>query len=504
VSGGPRDLLRAAIVALASAAAATPAAAHGFGPRYSLPIPLGFYLIGAGAVVALSFAMVALFLDPARARRDYPRLPLLRSPRAHRIAEALATFARVLSAALLILLPIAGLVGSQSALRNPMPTFFWILWWVGVSFCSALVGDVWSVVNPWDSLFRWFERAYSRVRRGRYPGFGFRYPIWLAFWPAFTLFIAFAWTELAWSGRAVPARLAMVVIAYSAITWVGMLLFGRETWRAQGEVFGIVFGILGRFGPIGAHPQRDGALVLRPYGVGLLDESVRSLSMTALVVAILSTVTFDGLLETPLWGRIDEWILNQPDDSPLWTVLFLTDGGALRLERTIGLALFVLLFLGAYYFFCRLMSIVTVGIASEAGTFSKRFVLTLVPIAIGYQIAHYFAYFALGLQYAIPLLSDPLGWGWDLFGTAHYQIDLTLVGPRLEWYVAVSAVVIGHIFAVYLAHVVAASTFSERRTALRSQIPMLALMVGYTMLSLWILSQPIVETGAAVDMGGAG
>lgn len=494
--------LRAAIVLLVGTTAATSAAAHGFGPRYSLPIPLAFYLIGAGAVVALSFAMVALFLDPTRARRNYPRLPVLRSSLAHRVADILAVLARLLSAGLLILLPIAGLIGSQSALRNPMPTFFWILWWVGVSFMSALVGDVWSVVNPWDALFRWFERAYSRLNRGRYPGFSFSYPKWLRHWPAFAFFAVFAWMELAWSGRAVPAQLAAAVMIYSAVTWIGMLLFGRETWRAQGEVFGIVFGILGRFGPFGADPNREGEIVLRPYGVGLLDEHERTLSMTMLVVAILSTVTFDGLLETPLWGRIDEWILNQPDDSPLWTVLFLTDGGALRLERTIGLTLFVLAFLGAYYFFCRLMSIMTVGIASETGTFARRFVLTLVPIAIGYQIAHYFAYFVQGLQYAIPILSDPLGRRWDLFGTAHYQVDLTLVGPRLEWYVAVAAVVLGHIFAVYLAHVVAASTFQERRTALRSQIPMLALMVGYTMLSLWILSQPIVETGAAVDMGG--
>lgn len=492
----PHDRLPAAIVLLAGSAAATSAWAHGFGPRYSLPIPLSYYLVGAGAAVAMSFAVVALFLERGRAPRDYPRLPLLRSPRARRAAGAVATPLRILSAALLILIPLAGAIGNQNPAKNPMPTFIWIIWWVGISFASALLGDVWRILSPWDAIFGWMERLYRRMRPGRVAGFGFAYPEWLGRWPAFALFIAFAWMELAWSGRGVPARLAAAVAIYSAITWTGMALFGRESWRAQGEVFAIVFGILGRFAPFAAAKNRDGAIELRPYAVGLLEERPLGSSMAALVVAILSTVTFDGLLETPFWGRIDDWVLNQPDESPLWTVLFLTDAGALRLERTVGLVLFVSLFLVAYRQFCRLMSVVTLGTARDGGALARRFAPTLVPIAIGYQIAHYFAYFATGIQYAVRIVSDPLGWGWDLFGTARYRVDLALVGPRLEWAVAVSAVVIGHILAVYLAHAVAAGTFGERRTALRSQIPMLGFMVGYTMLSLWILSQPIVEIGA--------
>lgn len=448
-------------------------------------------------MVAVSFVAVVLFFDPARMRRDYPRFPLLRSPRAHRTAAAIAAAAPVASSVLLALCLVAGLLGSQAALKNPLPTFLWIFWWVGVAFASALVGDVWQVLSPWDAVFGWMEQLHARLHRGRRLDLGFAYPKWLGYWPALVFFLIFAWMELAWSGRVVPARLAAAVIAYSAVTWLGMFLFGREAWRAHGETFAIVFGILGRFAPIAPDRNREGGLELRPYGVGLLEEHPLTLSMTAVVVAMLSTVTFDGLLETPLWGAIDESILNRPDNSPLWTVLFLTDGGALRLGRTVGLILFVGLFFGAYYEFCRLMSIATVGTGRDGGALARRFVLTLVPIAIAYEIAHYFAYFVQGIQYAIPILSDPLGRGWNLLGTAGYQIDLTLVSPRLEWYVAVGAIVVGHIVAVYLAHAVAVGVFPERRAALRSQIPMVAFMVGYTMLSLWILSQPIIETAAA-------
>jgi hypothetical protein len=125
----------------------------------------------------------------------------------------------------------------------------------------------------------------------------------------------------------------------------------------------------------------------------------------------------------------------------------------------------------------------------------RRFVFTLVPISLAYHVAHYFSYLLIGGQYAIPFLSDPFLLGWDLLGTASYRVDVGLVDPRLQWYVAIIAIVLGHVIAVWLAHVTALRTFSRPRTALATQLPMLALMVAYTMCSLWILSQPIVESG---------
>jgi hypothetical protein len=176
-------------------------------------------------------------------------------------------------------------------------------------------------------------------------------------------------------------------------------------------------------------------------------------------------------------------------------VPLLREDQMVRLVRSVALVGFVLLFLGAYAVVCRLTAAAAGERAAPTGGVLRSFVLTLVPIAIAYHIAHYFSLFFLGGQYVIPLLSDPLGHGWNLIGTAHYQVDIGLVTPRLQWTVAVVAVVLGHVCAIYLAHVTALRLFADRRAALRSQIPMVALMVIYTMLSLWILSQPIVETG---------
>jgi hypothetical protein len=123
---------------------------------------------------------------------------------------------------------------------------------------------------------------------------------------------------------------------------------------------------------------------------------------------------------------------------------------------------------------------------------ASLFVLTLVPIAIAYHLAHYVSFLLITGQYAIPLISDPLGHRWNLFGTAYYQVDTDLLSARVAWYLAVSFVVLGHVYAVYLAHVVAGRIFGSGRAAFLSQIPMVLLMVLYTMASLWILAQPMV------------
>jgi hypothetical protein len=189
-------------------------------------------------------------------------------------------------------------------------------------------------------------------------------------------------------------------------------------------------------------------------------------------------------------------VLDWASDSSFWTVLDLREDQAVRVVRTLALLGCVALFLGAYAGVCWVTAAVSGDRQVSAGIVIRRFVLTLVPIALAYHLAHYFSLLFIGGQYAIPLLSDPLGRGWNLFGTAGYQVDIGFVTPRLQWTVAVFAVVLGHVIAVYLSHVTALRVFRGRRAALKSQIPMVCLMVGYTMISLWILSQPIVETGA--------
>ena len=297
------------------------------------------------------------------------------------------------------------------------------------------------------------------------------------------LLLAFSWIELVYPTPAVPTHIACFAAGYSVLTWTGMTLFGRETWMRHGEVFSVVFGTFARFAPTEARTGPRPELILRPFGAGLLDSRSASPSMTAFVLLLLSTVLYDGLLNTPEWTILENAIgalFRSPGEFELIAV------------RSAGLLAFWLLFLGAYTLIAAMMSAAAGGSRSPR-EIAQRFAFTLIPIAIGYHLAHYLVFLLVQGQYIIPLISDPFGWGWNLFGTAGYRVDIAVIGARFAWYTAVAAVLVGHMISVYLAHMVAMREFEPRRATLRSQVPLTALMVIFTFISLSILAEPIVE-----------
>ena len=212
-----------------------------------------------------------------------------------------------------------------------------------------------------------------------------------------------------------------------------------------------------------------------------------------MVVLMLATVSFDGIGETPLWAGFLDWVV--VSESLRDPLLALQGAGVnlLALLKTLGLISTPLVFCLAYALISVLVARSAAGGAQTCEA-AGSFVLTLVPIAFAYHLAHYFSFLLLAGQLVIPLASDPFGTGWNLFGTANYAIDIGIISVKTVWWIAVAAIVVGHLYAVYLAHVMALRLYHSARAAIRSQIPLLVLMVGYTMVSLWILSQPIVET----------
>jgi hypothetical protein len=460
----------------------TPAGAHGFGQRYDLPLPLSLYLFGGAAAVVFSFVVVGLFVRSTPPTRAHSRVDLFDYPLG-RALTALGTPLRLTALALFAAMLVAGFFGDQNPYHNLAPTLVWIIGWVGLAYVSAFVGNVWPLINPWRTVFNLVERTYRHIC-GRNLALDKPYPHALGVWPAVLLLLAFSWTELVYPTPAVPSHIASFALGYSVLTWTGMFLFGSETWLRHGELFTVVFGTFARVAPTEictAQPKPQ--FLLRRFGTGLTHREQVSPSMMALVLLLLSSVLYDGLIATPEWSAAESAIIVRLTD--------VVEFGPMAL-RSIGLVGFWLLFLSAYWMVSAIMSAATEWQFSP-GQIAQSFALTLIPIVLGYHLAHYLVFLLVQGQYIVPLLSDPFGYGWNLFGTASYRPNIAIVGARFAWYTAVAAVLLGHIAAVYLAHAQAMQTFAARKLALASQIPLTALMVVYTFVSLSILAEPIVE-----------
>ncbi|MEH6472924.1 MAG: hypothetical protein V7752_16915 [Halopseudomonas sp.] len=503
-------------------------AAHAFGQRYELPVPLWLYLVGAAATVVLSFVVMAFFVrEPAAkvTKRRYNLLNLvLFRLLAHRYSLALL---RLLSVALFVLVLLTGFYGFPVTQYNFAPAFVWVIWWVGFAYISALVGDLWALLNPWKIIFNWAAGVHRWFFPGRCLGTGWSYPKWLGVFPAIALFMAFAWLEHAYPDNAEPEVVAAAALTYGGITWIGMLLFGGDRWLKNGEIFTVLFSLFARFSPTEMRVkqgalctdcsqsanQTEGTSVgcpacfsqakpelrelnLRPLASGLVSDQPLSSSMVVLVMLLLSTLALDGFLETPLAASLFDGWNSAGSLKPLLAALGAQGGGEVVVFVTLALLIAPVLFVTVYLSFSWLMQR-TVSRGSQTKQYSvwylaRLFALSLLPIAIAYHLAHYLSFLLLQGQSIIALASDPFGLDWDLFGTAYHRINIGIVDARFSWYTAVIAIVSGHVIAVYLAHRAAVAAFSDSRQAIRSQYPMLGLMVGYTMLSLWILAQPIV------------
>jgi len=494
--------IRGTALALSGAALMTlltapPVQAHAFGARYDLPLPLELYLVAAGAAVALSFVIMALVLRAPPAQTDPPRIDLLQfGPISVLLHPAVIGALQAVSIGLFLLVLAAGFFGNQDTLKNIGPTFVWIIWWVGLAYLAALAGNFWPTINPWSIVFAGFERLLRLAGARKRFALGLAYPSWLGVWPAVASFGLFAWFELISETAKVPKALATAIVIYSGLTWLGMAAFGRNVWLDRGESFSLAFGVFGRFAPIGRpEPGRpDGrprSWNMRSYASALVVERPCSLSMTAFVLLLLSTVTFDGFKETPLWGVLLRWIASSSSFYPVVRKLHDLGFDLNAVLETVMLAVFPLLFLSVYLGFSWLTKLAS-GSGRSVTEIAGLFVFSLVPIAIAYHLAHYLSYLLIAGQFIIPLASDPFGIGWNLFGTTGYAVDIGIIGAKFVWYSAVVAIVVGHVFAVGVAHFVAQKVFETASAALRSQYPFLVLMVVYTMMSLWILSQPIV------------
>ncbi len=303
------------------------------------------------------------------------------------------------------------------------------------------------------------------------------YPAKLGRWPAVAGLVAFAWIELLAPTGVEPKTLAVATIVYSSFAFLGMGLYGVEAWTSRGDAFSTYFGLFARMSPFERRGREVG--LRRPLSGLTRLEAIPG--TVAVLATMIGTVTFDGGQETAVWSELG------PRISSFFENIGMSPTLADELAGGVGLLLCIGLIAGFY-----LLGVAgarTVGGGFRLGELAGEFVHSLVPIALVYVGAHYLTFLLFQGQAMGFLVSDPAGKGWDLFGTAQWQIDYGLIGATVTWYIQVAFVVLGHVCALALAHDRALVLYSDPRAAVRSQYWMLAVMIGFTSLALWLLSQ---------------
>jgi hypothetical protein len=458
VSRRTRLALAAATVAVVAVLAPQAAHAHGIVQRTNLPIPEVVFAWAAAIVLVVSFVGLAVLWPSPRLEeppwRPFPGGRLLGG-------RAIEVVCAAIGVALLAIVIYAGYAGGGTALDNLAPTFILIDFWVGLVFLSVLFGDVFGAFSPWRAIRLPGIREYPE-RWGRYP--------------AAIALLAFTWVELVSGWGEDPVALTNAAVGYSVYTIAMQAVFGTETWTRRGEAFAVYFNMFSRLSP---WETRDRVVGLRPPLGGL--PRLDAVPGTVLfVVVMIGTVTFDGFSQGELYDDIAVDLADALDG-----IVGLDT--APKVVSTLGLLLGVAV-VGGFY------RLGIAGAHSVGGDISARelrraFIHTLVPIAMVYVAAHYLTFLLFEGQATFYLASDPLGEGWDLFGTADRAINYTYLSQNATWYLQVGFVIVGHVAALILAHDRALALYRDPKLAVRSQYWMLAVMVGFTSLALWLLAQ---------------
>jgi hypothetical protein len=468
-----RTVRLAAVLVLAGLAAPAQALAHSsLTPRRDLPVPEVVFAWAAAAVLVISFAALAVLWPKPRMEGRIPWRPLplgLGRALGSRLVEVVCG---TIGVGLLALTIVAGYAGEQSPLNNFAPTFVMVIFWVGLVFVSILFGDVFRAFNPWRAIGRVTGAALGRRAPMPRP-----YPERLGRFPAAFVLLFFTWIELAGHWETVPSTLVSAVLGYTIVTLAAQAIWGTETWTQRGEGFSVYFNLFSR---ISVFETRDRVVGLRPPLGGLprLDPVTGTV---AVVVVMIGTVTFDGLEQGQLWGNI------APDLQDAFTSLGFGIVTAQKLANTVGL-LFGVALVGGFYWL-GIEGARSVGGGMTTTRLARAFIHSLVPIAAVYVIAHYFTYFIDASQSMKYLISDPLGNGWDLFGTASAGVKYGIINDKVAWYIKVGVIVLGHVAGLILAHDRALALYGQAKQAVRSQYWMLTVMVGFTSLALWLVVQ---------------
>jgi len=485
--------------------------AHGFGERYDLPIPMSWVIACACLVVVLTFLVSATwssskFLSNFGEWVDINHF----GPETTFQSSLKNQMAGIFSTGLLLLCFTAATWGSEDALMNFAPTFIWIIWWIGCSFCVVIFGNFWPSIDPWRSTYRLlnfiskFKHENFLDQQGLPPHTPrWRYPNSLGHWLGVIGLLIWCGLEIIYPIASMPRKLSLFIAAYSLWNWMGMWGFGMEVWCKNADVFSIYFRHLASLHSLFKTKKSSCSSEVSNTDTDQIPtHRGYALSQIGFVIAMIATVLFDGLHAGSAWLWYESTLSK-------WS-FFSTDINGYR-SGVLGLFLIWFLFLLIYLVTCQ-FTLWTIDLffnqksnpSKDTHLHRIDFVLTghlflksLLPIAFAYLIAHNFSSLFIQGQNIIALASDPFGLMWNIFGSASYYPNIALIDAKVTWYVATCSIVLGHIASVFMGHRAALALSHRGIQGISSRfiwalnLPMTFLMIAFTALSLSIIAEPL-------------
>ncbi|WP_049900012.1 hypothetical protein [Halococcus agarilyticus] len=448
--------------------------------RFAAPIPLELLFGGAGVTVAATAAWLGVTAETASTARTWRS----RSSISGEFAAGLRYGTRAVFFLGFLVTVGHGLLGPQIEAENVATVFVWAVWIKGVGLLSILLGSPWRVLSPWRTLYDGLVRleGHEIAAVGAYPS-------WLGHWPAFIGFVVgIGIVENLTVLPRSPAATAVIVAGYAAVMVLGGVAFG-EAWFRHADALSVLYRLFGRVAPIrfvetepksgsvsrsgsdsASEPRSAYTVALRPPWAGCT-RCVGDLALVAFVVATVYTVSFDGFANTSTYQTVLFGLRNALGSGPTTSVLV----------YAIGLGGFVAAFVG--------VGALMAFVADESGTWRETalaFAPTVLPIAAAYEVAHNY-------PFVIENVGRLAAIGWSI-AVAPVEPAEPLAWLSLEafWGSQVLLIVVGHVVAVVAAHRVALDRYGSLGRARRAHLPLVILMVGYTVLSLWIISRPVV------------
>jgi hypothetical protein len=430
--------------------------AHGVGGRQDLPIPLSSAVTGAVVALLATFVILATAWRTSRFRGAQAGRPLAEWLARLLDAPAFRWGLRIvglLAAGWLVVVLVAG---PDSTADSPAPGTLYVVMWVLIPLASVLFGPIWRAVSPLRTIHLGLARA-ARMDPAEGP---VRLPEWLGCWPAAGLLAGFVWLELVPRDRATVPVVFLALAVYAVLMLLGAALFGSG-WFARADPFEVYSSLAARLAPVGRRADR--VLVWRNPLNGL-DAIPATPGLAAVVLVLLGSTAYDSLTGAPAWVR-----RLQESESPALV-------GTLGLAGTIGVIAL------AYVLAVR----ATGRMTDQRQRLPAQFAHSLLPIALGYMVAHYYSLGVLEGQRTFILAMDPLGTGDHPLSLSTVDVNTSLVEATTVVVLQVVAVVVGHIAGAIAAHDRAVRLFPPQVAQL-GQLPLLLLMVGYTTLGLTLL-----------------